>query len=43
MTAVEIALVVVLAAIWLVLGLCKAAARGDQQLHDWQCPDEVDQ
>lgn len=42
MSAVEIVLVVVLAAVWLVLGLCKAAARGDRQLHQWECPDYVE-
>ena len=42
MTAVEIVLVIALVCMWLVLGLCKAAARGDRQLHDWHCPDEVD-
>lgn len=42
MTAFEIVLVVVLVCLWLVLGLCKAAARGDRQLHDWNCPDFVE-
>lgn len=41
-TAFEIVLVVVLVCLWLVLGLCKAAARGDRQLHDWNCPDFVE-
>ena len=44
MTAVEIVLLVLLAALWLIFGLCKAAAAGDRQLDEWaqRCPDEVD-
>jgi hypothetical protein len=43
-TAVEVVLVAALVCVWLVLGLCKAAAAGDRQLDEWaqRCPDEVD-